>query len=67
MSKRYSLNNEDGLKILQVLGWTVSSAIIAFAIDLIPNIDVGANYAWLVPMINTVLVVLKKFVQDKLE
>jgi len=67
MSKRYTLNKKDGLKILQVLGWTISSAVIAFAIDLIPSIDVGANYAWLVPMINTVLVVLKKFVQDKLE
>lgn len=67
MSKKYSLNGEDGIKILIVLGWTLASAVVAFAIDLIPSIEIGANYLWLVPMINTALVALKKFIQEKID
>jgi hypothetical protein len=67
MSKKYSLNIEDGLSILKVFGWVVASAVVAFTIDLIPSIEIGANYAWLVPMINTALVALKKFIQEKID
>ena len=65
MSKKYSLNKEDGAKILKVLGWAMLSSFLAFSIDLLPNIEVGANYAWLVPMINTGIVSLKKYITDK--
>ena len=65
-SKKFKLNKNDLSKILQVLGWTVASAVVAFLIDIIPNVEIGVNYAWLIPMINTGLVALKKFIQEKL-
>ena len=66
MSTKYQLNKEDGLKILKVIGYTVASAIIAVAIDIIPNVEIGANYVWLVPIINTGLVSLKKLLENKI-
>ena len=63
-SKQYQLNSKDGLKILKVFGWVLASASVAFLIDLIPQIEVGANYAWLVPFINMALVSLKEFIKD---
>jgi hypothetical protein len=63
-SPKYKLNKEDGLKILTVLGWTLGSALVAFVIDLVPQVELGAHYAWLVPMINTGLVALQKWIKD---
>jgi len=63
-SPKYKLNKEDGLKILKVLGWTLGSALVAFVIDLVPQVELGMHYAWLVPMINTGLVALQKWIKD---
>lgn len=65
MSAKYSLNKTDGVKILTALGYLLASTTVAFAIDLLPNIDIGANYAWVIPLLNTALVTLKKFLEDK--
>ena len=71
MSRRYTLNKEDGKKILEVFGWTIGSATLGFIISLIPLIDVPAKYAVIVsaiiPTINTLLIAGKKFFEHKIE
>lgn len=65
MSAKYSLNKADGVKILTALGYLLASTTVAFAIDLLPNLDIGANYAWLIPLLNMGLVTIKKFLEEK--
>jgi len=62
-SKQYQLTKEDGIKILRVAGWLVASSIVSFLITLLPQIDLG-SMAWLVPLVNTALVALKKYIKD---
>ena len=63
-SRKYTLNKEDGLKILEVIGWTTASAIIAIIIEIIAQVDFG-SYVWVVPMVNTILYALKQFIDEK--
>lgn len=61
MSKKYSLNAEDGLKILKVFGYLLASTTIAFAIDTVSALNFG-DYGWLVPIINILLVTVQRAV-----
>ena len=63
-SKRFTLNKEDGANILKVLAWTVASALVAALISLLNVVEFPVEWVWVVPVINTVLVALKKFITD---
>lgn len=64
MSPRFSLDKTDAIKILKVLGWTVASAAVAALISLLAHLQVPSQYLFLVPIANTVLVALQKFIAD---
>jgi hypothetical protein len=64
-STRFSLNKADLISILKVIGWTVASALVAAVIVALGNINVPAQYLFLVPIVNTLLVAIQKFVAGK--
>ena len=68
-SQRWSLNSADLIHIAKVLGWSLASAAIGFALTQLPLLDVPTKYAViasiLVPFVNTILVAAQKFVQGK--
>lgn len=66
-SKRYRLNKQDLVKILQVILWSGVSAMLATAISLVQEIDIPMTYMVLVPVVNTTLYAAKKLVDQKSE
>ena len=64
MSKKYTLNQEDLLKIAKAFGYAMASAIIAFLIMVVEQVDF-AEYAFLVPIINLALYTGKRFLEGK--
>jgi exosortase/archaeosortase len=68
-SARWSFNSADVIKIAQVLGWTVVSAIFGFLLALTPLLKVPVQYATIValiiPFVNTVLYAAYKFASGK--
>jgi hypothetical protein len=61
MSELYSFNQEDLLKILKVAGYLAASTLITFLLSLIPQLNVPANWAWMLPIVNILLVAAKNF------
>ena len=68
-SGRFQLNAEDGKAIIKVLGWSVLSGFCVFLITLIPMVNVPSHYAaavaLMIPAVNTALVALHKWAQDR--
>lgn len=62
-SNKYSLNAEDGEKILKVFGWLLASTTVSFLITLLPQLNLG-DMGWLIPILNMILVTLQKFIKD---
>lgn len=65
MSPKYSLNKEDGIKILEVIAWTVASSVVAVLISILAELDVPAQYAFLVPIANTILYTAQRFLAGR--
>lgn len=64
MSKKYTLNKADLIKIAQALGFAMASALVAFLITIMEQIDFG-EYVFLVPIINVLLYSAKKFLEGE--
>ena len=64
-SKKYSFNKEDIVEIAKVIGWSMASALVVVLIDVVGMLDFPTEYAFVVPIVNVVLVALKKFIQEK--
>ena len=62
-SNKYELNKEDGVKILKVFGYLLASTTISFLIALLPQLELGET-AFLIPIINMVLVTVQKLIKD---
>jgi len=65
-SKKYTLNAKDVSEISKVIGWTILSGVVAVLISFTANLEVPAQYALIVPLVNTVLYTASKFIQGKL-
>ena len=65
-SKKYSLNSEDLQKIVSALMWSALSTIIGSLILIVPNIAVPTAFIVLVPIVNTLLYTLKKFIDGRI-
>ena len=67
-SPRFDFNKKDGLHILKVFLWSISSAAVGFIILLLPQLHVPDQYALIaaaiIPTVNTTLVATKKFIDD---
>lgn len=67
MSKKYTLNKEDLLKIFKVALWSGLAAAAVVGFNLIAGIELPVEYAFAGPIINTVGVAVVKFLNDKVE
>lgn len=63
-SAKLKLNSTDLPGIIKTITYAGSSAIIVSIIALLPQVDVPEKWIWLVPLINTFLVVANKFFKD---
>lgn len=63
-SKKFRLNKEDGVKILKVFIYLLISTTISFLLTILPQLDLG-SMAWLIPVVNVVLVALQKFIEEE--
>jgi len=65
MAERFKLETKDGKDAGKVFLWSAGAAIVAVLIDLIPNVNFPGGVVVLVPIVNTILVALKRFLEDK--
>ena len=61
---RFVLSEYEGKKALKVFGWSVGSAVVALLLSLVGAIDFPADYAFVVPVINSVLYLVKEWIAD---
>lgn len=64
-SKQFSLNKEDGLKILKGAGIALAGALLTYLADLIPSIDFGAYTPIVVSMSSILINAILKFISGK--
>lgn len=62
-SPQYKLNKEDLTSILKVVLWSGLSAMVGTLITVVNQLDVPAEYLFIVPIVNTVLVAVHKLLK----
>jgi len=65
MSPQYSLNNADLLAMLKVMAWSLSATIVTVLIAFADNIVIEPEYAFLLPVINSLLYGIKLFIEGR--
>lgn len=65
MAKRFKLDKSDGGNLLKVLIYTVLTSIVVGLIAFWTNFDLPVQLLWLSPLVNTLLVAIKKYFEDK--
>ncbi|MEI7758463.1 MAG: hypothetical protein WCI80_05430 [Bacteroidota bacterium] len=55
MSPKYTLNKEDGLKILRGTVYAVGGALVTYLLSILPNIDFGQYTLVIVPIVSVLL------------
>lgn len=63
-SPKYQLNQEDGVRMLKVMAWSLASTVVTVLIAFTNQIEVPMEYAFLLPVINTILVGIQSFLRD---
>lgn len=63
-TKSFALGSKELANIFKVFAWTVASALVALFIDWLGLIEVPAEYAFVVPLVNTMLYSLKEWIAD---
>ena len=64
MSPKYKLNQADGIRMLKVMAWSLASTIVTVLIAFTNQVEVPMEYAFLLPVINTLLVGVQSFIRD---
>ena len=68
-SKKYQFNKNDLLAVTKVLSWSAASAVISGLLILVPMFDIPGDKAAIativIPLINSLLVAVKRFVEDR--
>jgi len=65
MTTRFSINKEQATKAGIVFIWAVASAVISFLISVIPGVQLPVEWQFLIPVVNSLLVLAKKFIEDQ--
>lgn len=60
----FKFGEEEARKALKVFGWSMASAFVALAISLTGALELPGEYAFIVPIVNTVLYAVKEFISD---
>lgn len=63
-STAWQLNKTDAWPVIRGLLWSVASLVVAAAISLLAGLQVPSQYLFLIPLANTALVLLKRFIDD---
>lgn len=65
------LNKQELTKIWKTFVYSMASAVVGFLITLIPGLNIPPEYAaiatFVVPIVNTILVTIKKLLDGKIE
>lgn len=64
MSGPFKFGEEEARKALKVFGWSMGSAFVALLLSLTGALELPADYAFIVPIINTVLYMIKEWITD---
>ena len=64
MSPKYQFNSEDFLKMMKVLVWSLGATLVSVLITFTQELDVPAQYVFLLPFVNAGLVGLHRFISD---
>jgi uncharacterized membrane protein len=64
MSGRFHFGEGEVRKSLKVFGWSMGAAFVALAISLTGALELPGEYAFIVPIVNTILYTLKEWVAD---
>lgn len=67
MSGPFRFGEEEARKSLKVFGWSMGAAFVALAISLTGALELPGEYAFVVPIINTVLYALNEWIKDNRE
>lgn len=65
MSPKYTLNKHDVIEMLKVMAWSLASTIVTVLIAFAENVEVPMEYAFLLPVINTILYSVRLFLAGK--
>lgn len=64
-SGNFQIDKPAGFHILKVFGWTLASAAIALLLNLLGVVKFPPEYAFVIPIVNTILVALQQFITDR--
>lgn len=64
-TKKYKFTAENAVHTSKVFVWVVLSSIVAGVISFIADVDFPKEYAVFVPIINTILVAIKEYLDEK--
>lgn len=64
MSPKYQLNQADGIRMLKVLAWSLASTVVTVLIAVLNETAIPMEYAFLLPVINTLLVGIQSYLRD---
>lgn len=65
ISPRWKLNKVDAEKIIVVALYSLGSTLCVTLVALIPTVEVPVEWMWLIPVVNTLAVTLKKWFEDR--
>ena len=65
MAQAFSFRAEEAKATGKVFLWTVAAALVALLIDWMGLIEFPAQYAFVVPVVNTILYAIKEYVQER--
>jgi hypothetical protein len=64
MSGPFRFGEEEARKSLKVFGWSIASAFVALGLSLTGVLELPADYAFVVPIINSVLYAAHQYIKD---
>ena len=64
-SPKYKLNKQDLWDISKVVLWSGASAMVGTILVVLDQLEVPAQYMWVVPVVNTLLVAVHKYLKSK--
>ena len=65
MSVKYTLDKSDLTNLVKVVIYSTIASFLGIIVANLTNIDVPTQYAFIVPIINTLLVGLKKYFENR--
>lgn len=65
MSAPFTLDKQDAIHVGKVAAYSIGATVVASLITLLAQMHVAPEYLFIVPLVNTALVSLERFLRDK--